>query len=217
VGLPERGFVFCACHSNKKISPEVFDIWMRLLAKVSGSVLWLFLVDFEAAENLKAEAVKRGIATHRLIFAPRTDALSDHLARLRLADLFLDTLYWNAHSTASEVLWAGLPVLTLLGETFAGRVGASLLYAIGLPELVAHTLEEYQDLALTLATDSPKLVSIKERLAKNRSSYPLFDTKLFAMHIESAYMEMWARHQNGLVPDHIFVQNLGDESVGNVP
>ena len=203
-GLPKEGFVFCCFNSNFKITPDVFAVWMRLLQKVEGSVLWLFEGDSTAASNLRQEAKKRGISADRLVFAERMD-LSDHLARYRLADVFLDTLYCNAHTTASDALWAGLPVLTCLGETFAGRVAASLLNAIGLPELIARSHDEYESLALALATDPQRLSAIKQKLAQNRTTHPLFDTALFTRHIESAYAAMWERHQAGLSPDHIHV------------
>ena len=151
-GLPEAAFVFCCFNNNWKITPEVFDIWMRLLQQVDGSVLWLFEDNPSAGRNLRAEALKRGIAGERLVFAPRMN-LPEHLARHRLADLFLDTLPYNAHTTASDALWAGLPVLTRLGDTFAGRVAASLLGAAGLPELITSTPEAYEELALRLARE----------------------------------------------------------------
>jgi len=205
VGLPDEGFVFCCFNNNFKITPDVFDIWMQLLKQVEGSVLWLFKGNAQATQNLLNEARKRGIVPERLIFAPRMD-LPDHLARHRLADLFLDTFYCNAHTTASDALWAGLPVLTYLGDTFAGRVAASLLNAIGLPELITHSHEEYQALALELATNPEKLASIKRQLAKNRLTHPLFDTALFTRHIEDAFTQMWERHQKSLLPDHIYVR-----------
>jgi predicted O-linked N-acetylglucosamine transferase (SPINDLY family) len=203
-GLPEQGFVFCCFNNNWKITPAVFDIWMRLLQQVAGSVLWLFEDNPTAGRNLRAEAQKRGIAPERLVFAPRMN-LPEHLARHRLADLFLDTLPYNAHTTASDALWAGLPVLTRLGETFAGRVAASLLKAVGLPELVTDSPEAYEALALELATDQQKLAALRQRLAANRLTQPLFDTALFARHIEAAYTAMWERHQAGLRPEHIVV------------
>jgi protein O-GlcNAc transferase len=159
-----------------------------------------------AASNLKKEAVARGVNSERLIFAKRLP-LAEHLARHRLADLFLDTLPYNAHTTASDALWAGLPMLTCLGETFAGRVAASLLNAIRLPELIATTLEAYEQMAIDLATHPEKLAVIKRKLAENRLTTPLFDTKLFTKHIEAAYTAMYERHQAGLAPDHISIPN----------
>ena len=150
--------------------------------------------------NLGCEAERHGVSALRSVFAPRVAEISDHLARQRQADLFLDTLPYNAHTTASDALWAGLPVLTCLGETFAGRVAASLLRAVGLPELVTTSLEDYEALALRLAREPMLLASIKAKLARNRESYPLFDTARFARHIESAYTTMWERQQRGEPP-----------------
>jgi predicted O-linked N-acetylglucosamine transferase (SPINDLY family) len=178
---------------------------MRLLHKLDGSVLWLLEANPAAARNLKQEAEKRGIPSERLVFAPRMD-MAEHLARHRQADLFLDTFYYNAHTTASDALWAGLPVLTCQGETFASRVAASLLSAIGLPELITHSHAEYEALAYELATKPEKLAAIKDNLARNRLTYPLFDTARYTRHIESAYTMMWKRYQAGLAPDHISVE-----------
>jgi protein O-GlcNAc transferase len=160
----------------------------------------------KARSNLRKEAEIRGVHPERLVFAKRT-SLPDHLARHRLADLFLDTLPYNAHTTASDALWAGLPVLTCIGKTFAGRVAASLLNAIGLPELIATTLEAYEKMVIDLATHPEKLAAIKLKLAENRLTTPLFDTKLFTKHIEAAYSAMYQRYQAGLPPDHIVIPN----------
>src|SRR6476469_4163974 len=189
VGLPNNAFVYCCFNNNYKITPAIFDCWMRILAKVPGSVLWLLEDSATAAANLKREAEARGVSADRLIFAKRMP-LRDHLARHRSADLFLDTLPYNAHTTASDALWAGLPVLTQLGETFAGRVAASLLNAVGLPELIARTPEEYERMAVDLATQTEKLTALKRKLMENRLTTPLFDTKRFTGHIEAAYMAM---------------------------
>ncbi len=199
LGLPEKGFVFCSFNNNYKITPLVFDIWMRLLRQVEGSVLWLLEGNAAVVRNLKREAEKRGIAPERLVFATRVK-LADHLARHRLADLFLDTLPCNAHTTASDALWAGLPVVTCLGATFAGRVAGSLLNAVGLPELIAHSLKEYEALALKLARDKKALAKIRSKLARNRKTCPLFDTDRFRRHIEAAYTTMWERYQRGEPP-----------------
>lgn len=199
VGLPERGFVFCSFNNNFKITPQVFAVWMRLLREVEGSVLWLLEGRPEAKRNLQREAAARAIDPQRLIFAPRI-AVDEHLARHRLADLFLDTLPYNAHTTASDALWAGLPVLTCIGTTFAGRVAASLLRAAGLPQLVTHSLDEYESLAAHLAADATRLKEIAEALARNRPVCPLFDTDRFRRHIEAAYVEMWERQQRGDPP-----------------
>ena len=202
LGLPERGFVFCAFNSSYKITPAIFDIWMRLLHAVQGSVLWLLSGNAAAQRNLRYEAVARGIPAERLVFAFHV-GLADHLARHRQADLFLDNVPYNAHTTASDALWTGLPMVTCMGGSFASRVAASLLHAIGLPELIAKSLGEYEELAVKLATDSAMLAGIRIKLARNRTSHPLFDTDRFRQHIESAYTEMWERHRQGLPPDHI--------------
>ncbi|HXX50670.1 MAG TPA: tetratricopeptide repeat protein [Xanthobacteraceae bacterium] len=203
-GLPETGFVFCCFNNSYKILPEVFDRWMRILSRIGGSVLWLFGDDRETAANLTKEAAARNVNPERLVFAKRVPP-AEHLARHRLADLFLDTLPYNAHTTGSDALWAGLPVLTCLGETFAGRVGASLLHAIRLPELVAPDLDAYEETAIGLAGDRGKLTTIARKLADHRLTTPLFDTALFASGIEKAYSTMHERLQAGLSADHIYV------------
>jgi protein O-GlcNAc transferase len=198
-GLPESGFVFCCFNNTFKITPDVFDVWMRLLSAVGGSTLWMFCENEATAENLRAEAGRRGVSPERLVFASRIP-VDEHLGRHRLADLFLDTLYYNAHTTASDALWAGLPVLTCAGSTFAGRVAASLLHAIGLPELVTDSLEAYEKLALKLANDPDLLRDFKSRLAENRRTFPLFDTARYTRDIEAAYAQMWERSQKGKPP-----------------
>jgi predicted O-linked N-acetylglucosamine transferase (SPINDLY family) len=205
MGLPETGFVFCCFNQNYKITPSVFDDWMRILSQVEGSVLWLLEDSVTAATNLKQEALARGIEPERLIFAKRM-GLPEHLARHHLADLFLDTLPYNAHTTASDALWAGLPVLTCVGETFPGRVAASLLKAIGLPELIAESRKEYMEMAIQLANDPQRLKSIRNRLAENRLTTPLFDSTLFTKHIEAGYQKVYDRYHDGLSPAHIFVE-----------
>ena len=190
-GLPDSGFVFCSFNNNYKVTPDIFDIWMRLLQSVPGSVLWQLEVNAGAAGNLRKEAARRGVAAERLVFAPRMD-LPDHLARHRHADLFLDTLPCNAHTTASDALWAGLPVLSCAGETFAGRVAASLLNAAGLPELVTTSLAEYEALALNLAREPAALAALKEKLARNRDTCALFDTERYTRNLEAAYETMVA-------------------------
>jgi predicted O-linked N-acetylglucosamine transferase (SPINDLY family) len=198
-GLPEKGFVFCCFNNNHKITPPVFDVWMRLLTACPGSVLWLLGDNPYAIHNLRREAVARGVDPARLVFAPRVP-VDDHLERHCLADLFLDTLPYNAHATASDALWAGLPLLTCKGNTFPGRVGASMLQAVGLPELVTSTLAEYEELALTLARNPERLAAIKEKLMRNRDTEPLFDTARFTRDLESAYIAMWERQEAGLAP-----------------
>jgi protein O-GlcNAc transferase len=199
-GLPERGFVFCCFNNSFKITPDVFDVWMRLLQQVDGSVLWLAAVNPSAVGNLRREAGKRGIAGDRLISATRVASAEEHLARLGLADLFLDTRYYNAHATAADALWAGVPVLTCAGATFASRVAGSLLSAVGLPELITHSLKDYEALALTLACEPDLLASIRQKLAENRLGAPLFDTERYTRHIEAAFTTMWERHQRGEGP-----------------
>jgi predicted O-linked N-acetylglucosamine transferase (SPINDLY family) len=204
LGLPPSGFVFCCFNTTAKISPEMFDCWMRILKRVPDSVLWLLRSSPKATENLKNEAIARGIDPSRLVFAPRM-APADHLARHRAADLCLDTLPYNAHTTACDALWAGTPIVTCLGETFVGRVATSLLYAIKLPELVRTTLQGYERLAIELATQPVKLAGIKRRLAANRDTAPLFDTARFTGHMETAFTEMVERQWAGEVPADITV------------
>ena len=206
LGLPESWFVFCCFNNNYKITPNTFDLWMKILGQVTGSVLWLFEDNPTAAKNLRLEAQKRGMDPSRLVFAKRMN-LPEHLARHKVADLFLDTLPCNAHTTASDALWAGLPVLTQAGESFASRVAASLLNAIELPELVTYTPEAYVALAIDLATHPAKLQELKSKLAANRLTTPLFDTALFTQHIEAAYTLMFERYQADLMPDHIYIKH----------
>lgn len=199
LGLPPNGFVFCCFNNSYKIRPAVFAVWMRLLAAVPDSVLWLLADNAGATRNLRHAAASSGIDPRRLVFAARAPH-SEHLGRQRMADLFLDTVPYNAHTTASDALWAGLPVLTVAGPTFAGRVAGSLLRAIGLPELICASLEEYEGLALRLARDSVLLGDYRRRLRENRDIFPLFDTDRFRRHIESAYRIMWERQEKALPP-----------------
>ncbi|MCC7347255.1 MAG: tetratricopeptide repeat protein [Variibacter sp.] len=198
-GLPAQGFVFCCFNNNYKITPDIFDIWMRLLRAVEGSVLWLIKPNAVAQANLRKEAQARGVEPSRLVFADRL-APDAHLARHRLADLFVDTLPYNAHTTACDALWTGLPVVTLMGETFPARVAASVLRAVGLPDMVTTTADDYEALALRLATEPHALTQARESLARNRTTQPLFDTKRFTRHMEQAYVTMWERHQRGEAP-----------------
>jgi len=177
---------------------------MEILKNIPASSLWIIGDNDEAKKNLIKEAVKSGINPSRLVFAGRTNA-SEHIRRHKLADLFLDTLPYNAHTTASDALWAGLPLLTLKGDTFPGRVGASLLNTIGLPELITYSLEEYRDVAINLANNPNRLAAIKAKLAKNRLTTPLFNTRLFTKYIECAYQAAYDRYRAGLAPDHIFI------------
>jgi predicted O-linked N-acetylglucosamine transferase (SPINDLY family) len=213
VGLPNDGFVFCCFNNTYKITPDVFDVWMRLLRQIEGSVLWLLEGNAVAPDNLRREAKQRGVTPERLIFAPRIQ-LEEHLARHRLADLFLDTYHCNAHTTASDALWAGLPVLTCSGATFASRVAGSLLSAVGLPELITHSLDGYQALALKLARDPVLLTSIKRKLAANRATYPLFNTTRFTRHLEAAYTTMWERARRGEPPQSFSVTPI-DQARGS--
>ncbi|NUB06341.1 tetratricopeptide repeat protein [Azospirillum sp. Vi22] len=191
-GLPEDGFVFCCFNNPYKLTPAVFDVWARLLRAVPGSVLWLYAGNPLVAGNLRGEAAARGVAPDRLVFAPPRP-LVEHLARHRLADLFLDTLPYNAHTTASDALWTGLPVVTCRGATFAGRVAASLLDTVGLPELVTDSSAAYEALALDLARDPQRLAELKARLELARTASPLFDGDRFARGLEDAYRAIWQR------------------------
>lgn len=199
VGLPATAFVFACFNTNYKITPTMFDIWMRLLRSIQHSVLWLLEDNVTATINLRREARMRGVDPGRLVFAPRI-LPADNVARQRLADLFLDTLPMNAQATASDALWAGLPVLTCLGNIFRSRVAASLLHALDLPELVTASLAEYEQLALALAQDAPRLHEIKTKLMRNRNSAPLFDTARYTRYLEAAYSVMWQRSRMGLPP-----------------
>ena len=207
LGLPEKGFVFCCFNNNYKISPTIFDCWMRLLKRLEGSLLWLLADNPKAADNLRKEAMLRGVDAERLIFARRMP-LAEHLARHRSADLFLDTLSYNAHTTASDALWGGLPVLTCMGGSFASRVAASLLNAIKLPELITTSLAEYEALAIELALNPEKLGHIRRKLERNRLTTPLFDTRRFTRHIEAAYSAMYERSMADLPPAHFSIEPI---------
>ncbi len=204
LGLPDAAFVFCCFNSSHKILPATFRSWMRIMQRVPHSILWLFESNEPATRNLRREAEAAGIDPQRLVFAQPLK-LADHLARVQLADLFLDTLPYNAHTTASDALWAGVPVLTQMGDAFAGRVAASLLRAVGLEDLITLSQDAYESLAVDLALDRDRLRRLRERLADNRPKAPLFDTALFARRIECAYSAMHARRRDGLAPDHIRV------------
>jgi len=198
-GVPEAGFVFCAFSNSYKITPAMFDVWMRVLGQAEGSVLWLLGGSASVETNLRREAQARGIAPDRLIFAPRL-GYSEYLRRYQLADLFLDTAPFNAGATASDALWAGLPLITCAGEAFAGRMAGSLLHAIGLPQLVTSSLEDYERTAVALARDGAAVDALKASLADNRTSCALFDTTRFRRHIEAAFQTMWERHAAGAPP-----------------
>lgn len=204
LNLPEDGFVFCCFNNCNKIQPRQFDVWMRLLHGTAGSVLWLAPRNVQAEANLRSEAAARGIDPDRLIFAPRAP-WADHFARTAKADLFLDTQPFNAITTSADALWAGLPVLTCRGHSYAARACASLLQAIGLPELVTDSMDEYEALALDLAAHPERLAAIREKLERNRTKYPLFDTDRFRRNIEAAYRRMWEIRQSGSPPQSFSV------------
>ncbi len=203
-GLPDDAFVYCCFNNSYKITPPTFDGWLRILAQVEGSVLWLLQPDAAAVANLRREAGRRGIDGSRLLFAPHVPP-DEHLARHALADLFLDTLPYNAHTTGSDALWSGLPVLTRIGSTFAGRVGASLLRTIGLPELITTTEAQYEALAVALAGDRNRLAALRSRLQSGAAGSPLFDTPRFTMQLEAAYALMVERQREGLPPEHLSI------------
>lgn len=198
-GLPETGFVFCAFNNADKTTPAMFDVWMRLLREVEGSVLWLLGGNEAAERNRRDYARERGVDPDRLVFAPRMSQ-EHHLVRHRLAGLFLDTLPYNAHTTAVDALWAGLPVVSCPGSTFVGRVAASVLRASGLPELVTESIADYEALALRLARDPEALAAVKAKLEGNRTTHPLFDTVRYTRHLEAAYEAMHRRYQSGEPP-----------------
>jgi len=198
-GLPDDGFVFCCFNNPAKITPDLFDTWMGLLVAVPGSVIWLFDDNPWAKAGLAREAANRGVAPERLVFAPRLP-LPEHLARHRLADLFLDTLPFNAHTTPSDALWAGLPIVTCPGTTFASRVAGSLLHAIGMPDLVVGSLQDYETLALRIARDRDLRAALRARLERNRRTSALFDSARLARNIETAYRRMWEIRRAGRGP-----------------
>jgi predicted O-linked N-acetylglucosamine transferase (SPINDLY family) len=200
--LPDDGFVFCCFNNSYKITPEIFDIWMNILRKVDHSVLWLLEDNPIASENLRREAVARQIDPARLVFAPRVSN-SDHLARHQFADLFLDTLPCNAHTTASDALWSGLPLLTCTGKTFPGRVADSLLSAIDFPELITSSLIEYENKAVELASNVNVILSIRNRIKESRLKSNLYNSKNYTSCLESAYQHVYQRYYNGLHPEHI--------------
>lgn len=203
-GLPDDAFVFCSFNNNYKLTPAMFDRWMRILQAVGGSVLWLLEGNDAVARNLRREAAVRGVSSERIVFAPRIPP-DRHMPRHRLADLCLDTLPYNAHTTASDALWAGLPVLTCAGTTFPGRVAASLLSAVGLPELITTSLDDYERLAIELAREPTRLADLKAKLARNLKTTALFDTERYRRHIEAAFEAMVRRHRDGERPESFAV------------
>ena len=212
-GLPDTGFVFCCFNNSYKIKPEVFDAWMRILNQVEGSVLWLREYDAGASGNLRTEALARGINADRLIFAGSTSE-EEYMQRYCLADLFLDTWPYNAGSVARECLWAGLPILTLTGESYFSRMTASLLNVLELPELITSELSEYEKAAVRLAHDTQRLAQISATLAKNRFATPCFDTALLTRNVEKAYTQMYERSLEGSAPEDIFVANITSSDLG---
>jgi len=205
-GLPENSFVFCCFNNDYKFNAKVLDSWSRILLAVENSVLWISENNQLFKTNIVAEFEQRGVNPSRVIFAQRVDSMADHLARYSLAGLFLDTYPYNAHTTTIDALKAGVPVLTLIGQSFPSRVAASLLNAIGMPELVTTTQKEYETLAIQLASDSSQLLAIKNKLAGNRFSAPLFNTPIFAKNLEAAYLKMYERHQADLEPEHLVIE-----------
>jgi protein O-GlcNAc transferase len=200
-GLPERGTVFCSFNHDYKIQPHMFAVWMRLLHRVPGSVLWLMSRNPISQANLRAHAVANGIDPDRLVFAQRVPRVEDHLARYRLADLFLDTHPYNAHSTAADALLAGLPVITCSGKAFPSRVAGSLLHAVGLPELMTDSLAAYEALAVDLALDEGRRSALRARLAERPAGHPFFDTRSFCRQLETAFIAMWRQAQLGEASD----------------
>jgi predicted O-linked N-acetylglucosamine transferase (SPINDLY family) len=208
-GLPENAFIFCCFNNDYKFNPQILDCWSRILNAVEDSVLWISENNEMFKTNILIEFQKREIDPKRIIFAKRIESMADHLARYALADIFLDTHPYNAHTTAVDSLKAGIPVLTLIGQSFASRVAASLLRAIELPELITNTQAEYEKLAIELAKNPQKLAEIKKRLAEKRLTTPLFDVTLFTKNLEAAYIKMYEQYQAGLEPDHLYVKKLG--------
>jgi len=204
LGLPEKGFVFCCFNNTYKITPTVFDSWARILQRVKDSVMMIYVSNNLAKENLLKEIVLRGIDPERLIFGQKLSRPA-YLDRYRVVDLFLDTHPYNAGTTASDALRMGLPILTLNGNSFNSREAASILNSVKLPELITDTQEEYESLAIELATNPIKFKNIKDKLNNNLSTAPLFDTPQFTRNLESAYKTMYEKHHSGMKPEHIYV------------
>jgi predicted O-linked N-acetylglucosamine transferase (SPINDLY family) len=206
-GLPEEGFIFCSFNQHFKINPQTFDIWMRILKRVPGSYLWMSQpYEPEAIPNLKKEAASRGIDTSRIIFATRIQEIEKHLARIALADLFLDTFPYNAHTSAIDTLWAGVPIVTRMGRSFASRLAGSLLKSVGLDDLVTDNSKDYEELAVSLALNPAKLKHYRNLLEKNRSTHRLFNTKLYTKNFEKAIEQMYHKYLSGTPPDHIIIE-----------
>jgi predicted O-linked N-acetylglucosamine transferase (SPINDLY family) len=207
-GLPAGVFVYCCFHSPHKFSPALFEAWMRVLRAVPDSVLWLRATSTVAKQNLERAARTRGVDPARFVYAPKAPTLADYRARLSLADLFLDTHPYNAHTTASDALCAGVPLLTLKGRTFSSRVASSLLHACGLGDLSVETLQAYEGLAIELGRTPSLATELKRRLCAAAATGPLFDTPRYRRHLEAAYCEIWSRHQRGEVPANVWVERI---------
>jgi predicted O-linked N-acetylglucosamine transferase (SPINDLY family) len=203
LGLPEDGFVFCCFNNNYKIQPDTFDVWMRLLRDIEGSVLWLRDTNAVAKANLRQEAERRSVSPDRLVFASHAASYMGYIARFRAADLFLDAFPYNAHTTACEAVWAALPLVTCVGETAVSRVASSILHAANLPELVTCDLASYEAQIRSLVAAPQRLIDIRETLARARSAGALFNPKGFCRNLEAAFEIMHQRQQAGLPPDHI--------------
>jgi protein O-GlcNAc transferase len=214
LGLPATALVFCGFNNTLKFTPEMFAIWMRLLRTVAGSVLWLSSQDAAVRDNLRCQASVQGVDPARIVFADRVEACSDHLARLAAADLFLDTLPYGAHSTANDFLWAGVPVLSCRGRSFATRVAAAMLTALDLPELIAADLGTYEALALDLAQNPARLAALRGKLAAARATTPLFNSTKFCRALETADRAMAERHRAGLSPQSFSVAAPGTATFG---
>jgi len=206
-GLPEDKFIFCSFNNSYKFNPILLDRWSKILTRTEESILWIPENNPQFMLNIQKEFLKRGVKEERIIFAKKEESMADHLSRYELADLFLDTYPYNAHSTGLDSLKAGVPIITLIGNSFASRVAASLLNAVNMPELITNSQEEYEALAIDLATNPEKLYAIKQKLAKNLISEPLFDTPLFTRNIEALYVKMHQRYIDGLSPDHLSLTN----------
>lgn len=203
VGLPEKGFIFCSFNQGFKFTPQIFDSWMRILKQVPGSYLWLSRQRPMAVENMRREAVARGVDPDRIIFAGRVGPMQDHLERQQLGDLFLDTFPYNAHTSGIDALWAGMPIITRMGETFASRLAGSLVTSLGMKELIVASIEEYEALAIDLANHPEKLAALRQRLAQNRTTHGLFNTKSYMQRYEDALSQMHERYHAELPPEHL--------------
>jgi predicted O-linked N-acetylglucosamine transferase (SPINDLY family) len=208
-GLPETGFVFCCFNASYKITPKVFNVWTRLLKAVPRSALWLLDSNPYATANLKREVEARGVAAARLVFAGHL-RYADHLARFAVADLFLDTFPYNAHTLTSDALWGGCPVVTCSGRTFPSRVAGSLLRSVGLPDLICGSLSEYENLAIALARDPERLHRVRQKLQTTRLGAAVFDTRRFARHLEAAFETMWEQYRRGEPPRPFAVSDTID-------